>query len=208
MNWETGCRCDCNPHCGCVCHEKPIQQTVEVSAEQPAPERPPESLRAFMSGHSNSSLRIQDWGNLWRDYALSLEKEVTRLDFLHKLDHSLADQWQAKNEALKCNLQAEIRDVSIPALQLVVKLKQQLTDAQAKITKLHGSGERLMRAYLEDDDKINSLLIQLQDAQAANDGEYDKGIEATVQLVHNHTLSHYLLGEIRKLKRRKEPGNG
>lgn len=26
--------------------------------------------------------------------------EIKRLDFLHKLDHSLADQWQKKNEGL------------------------------------------------------------------------------------------------------------
>ena len=52
--------------------------------------------------------------------------EITSLDFLHKLDHSLADQWRAKNEELNeeanrnmeelCRLRGVLEKIRIVAL--------------------------------------------------------------------------------------------
>jgi len=41
--------------------------------------------------------------------ARGLKREIERLTHLHKLDHSLADQWQAKNEKLEAEF-VRLRD--------------------------------------------------------------------------------------------------
>ena len=58
-------------------------------------------VKSWKDSFSDSVRHIKDL----EDKKMELEKEVDRLTHLHNLDHSLADQWQKKNEELEARLE-------------------------------------------------------------------------------------------------------